>query len=180
MLRIVDKTTRQQDLDFKPSERVIFLAGPCPRGSTEQTQWQNQWHAAAVGLVKQYTSWEDTTVCIPLPYETDKAFEEGVAWEDTCMERADAILFWVPRDLEKLPGFTTNVEFGEYLKSGKIILAYPEGAPKMRYMAVKARWHDIPVSHDLEGAVREAVSLAASRATQRNRPEADSLGAFLS
>ena len=174
---VIDKTTRLQDLHFGAGT-VLFLAGPCPRGNTEQTQWQSQWHAQAVELLGQ--SGYDGTVCIPLPYETDKDFEEGVAWEDACMQRADAILFWVPRDLDKLPGFTTNMEFGEYLKSGKVVLAYPEGAPKMRYLDVKARWHSIPVVHDLVSAVREALQLAESKWAEGASEGSDSIGAFLS
>lgn len=160
MTRVIDKTTPVSSLDFGDGP-VLFLAGPCPRGTTEQTQWQGQWHAQAVEILNRYGY--NITVCIPLPYETDKDFEDGVRWEDACMNRADAILFWVPRDLEKLPGFTTNVEFGEYMDSGKVVLAYPEGAPKMRYLEVKARWKGITVLHSLEGAVLESVSLSIRR-----------------
>ena len=56
----------------------------------------------------------------------------------------------MPRDLKMLPGFTSNVEFGEWMKSGKVILGYPEGAPKMRYLHMKANTYDIPVFHTLK------------------------------
>lgn len=36
-------------------------------------------------------------------------------WEHLAIESCDVLMFWVPRDLETLPGFTTNVEFGYWL-----------------------------------------------------------------
>jgi hypothetical protein len=36
--------------------------------------------------------------------------------------------------LETLPGFTTNVEFGRYVGSGRCVYGRPEGAPHTRYL----------------------------------------------
>jgi hypothetical protein len=146
-MNIVDKTT--QDLKAL-SGATIFLAGPCPRGSLGETQWQDQWHGKAVEYLELRGF--KGNVCIPLPY-LNEDFEKGVVWEDHYLNNSNVILFWVPRDLDKLPGFTTNVEFGEYLKSGKCVLAYPEDAPKMRYLAVKAKWHGIPIAHTMEEGI---------------------------
>jgi hypothetical protein len=57
-----------------------------------------------------------------------------VEWEDEALTRCTLIVFWVPRDLKTLPGFTTNVEFGMYLRSGKIIYGRPDNAPETRYL----------------------------------------------
>jgi hypothetical protein len=43
-------------------------------------------------------------------------------------------VFWIPRDLVWLPGFTTNVEFGRYIGSGKCVYGRPDSAPKNRYL----------------------------------------------
>ena len=82
--------------------------------------------------------------------ETAKKYgDEQVRWEWHCLDRAAAIAFWVPRDLTTLPGFTTNVEFGLYCRSGRAFLGYPQGAPRMRYLDRLARAQNVPVFHDL-------------------------------
>ena len=50
------------------------------------------------------------------------------------MERADALMFWIPRRLWDLPGLTTNLEWGVWHQSGKVVLGAPPGTPKMRYL----------------------------------------------
>ena len=55
-----------------------------------------------------------------------------VEWEDTCLHLSDVVAFWVPRDLATLPGFTTNVEWGRWESSGRVVLGAPDGAPGMR------------------------------------------------
>ena len=49
---------------------------------------------------------------------------------------ADIILFYIPRKLPELPGFTTNVEFGMYLakRPENVILCCPHNAEKNRYL----------------------------------------------
>ena len=53
---------------------------------------------------------------------------DQVEWEFTCLEAATVIAFWIPRDLISLPGFTTNVEFGRYVGSGKCVYGRPASA----------------------------------------------------
>lgn len=158
-MNIIDKT---KGMDTPAVGQTIFLAGPCPRGSLKETQWQNQWHNDAVEYLR--LKGFEGNVCIPLPY-LNEDFEQGVVWEDTFLQKSNVILFWVPRDLETLPGFTTNVEFGEWMKSGKCVLAFPEGAPKMRYLVVKAKWNGIPVAHTLEEGLDMALELLTKGAT---------------
>lgn len=158
-MNIIDKTHPLDELKGS-STFSLFLAGPCPRGSREDSAWEKQWHGEAVQMIKDICMEleipSNITVCIPLPYASDD-FQEGVDWEENYLEDAEHILFWIPRDLEKLPGFTTNVEFGEWMKSGKCTLAYPEGAPKMRYLQAKAEKYSIPVYHDLREALKRII-----------------------
>ena len=86
------------------------------------------------------------------------SYEEQIRWEWACLERADAIVFWVPRELTTLPGFITNIEFGLHCRSGKVLLGYPPGAPKMRYLHLLAGAWNIPVFHDLSDLLRSAVA----------------------
>lgn len=142
MVTVIDKTTSPEAFT-SPVKASIFLAGPCPRDYG--TSWQNTWHGEAVRMLEQ--AGFDGHVYIPLPFVGE--YTEGVAWEDHFLSMADVILFWVPRSLPDMPGFTTNIEYGEWMDSGKVVLGYPEGAAKMRYLDYKAKKHDVPVFRTL-------------------------------
>lgn len=146
-LIVVDKTVSPAQF-AGPAKRSIFLAGPCPRGPAASS-WKSTWHAEAVRLLEQ--AGFDGHVFIPLPFVGD--YLDGIAWEDHFLNLADVILFWVPRKLPDMPGFTTNIEFGEWMKSGKVVLGYPEDAEKMRYLDAKAQSFKVPVTHDLSAAL---------------------------
>lgn len=60
--------------------------------------------------------------------------EKQINWEYDHLHMAKLIVFWVPRDLETLPGFTTNCEYGYWLRSGKILYGRPESAHKISYL----------------------------------------------
>jgi hypothetical protein len=107
------------------TEPAIFLAGPTPRSDDVAT-----WRPRAVELFAAATFAGD--LLLPEPFVGD--FDSQVAWERAGLEQATLIIFWVPRNLDDLPGFTTNVEFGRYVTSGKILYGRPHQAPKTRYL----------------------------------------------
>lgn len=59
---------------------------------------------------------------------------DQVEWEWKGLENCSAIVFWVPRELETMPAFTTNVEFGSYVRSGRAYYGRPDGSPKNDYL----------------------------------------------
>jgi nucleoside 2-deoxyribosyltransferase len=61
-------------------------------------------------------------------------YEDQIQWELDAMNMADVIVFFVPRSLDSLPAFTTNVEFGYWLRSGKIVFGDTPHAEKNRYL----------------------------------------------
>ena len=61
-------------------------------------------------------------------------FYNNAEWEHEALNDATVISAWVPRELETMPAFTTNVEFGYFVKSGKLMYGRPKGAPKTRYL----------------------------------------------
>lgn len=107
----------------------LFLGGPTPRSHSIKS-----WRPEAVRILNDLGF--PGTVLIPERREWDVRFDylDQVEWEFTGLERADALLFWVPRDLDHLPGFTTNVEFGRYVGSGRVVYGRPEGRPHNRYL----------------------------------------------
>lgn len=136
----------------KTLAKSIFLAGPSPRGPEDPS-----WREEALEILESLGY--DGVTFVPLPEDGQwpKVYDDQVDWETRCLNMADVVVFWVPRDLERLPAFTTNVEFGLWLESGKAVLGYPEGAAKMRYLDWHARRAGLPVFDTLEATLREAV-----------------------
>jgi len=136
----------------KSINKSIFLAGPTPRQKDVDEKYF--WRKEAIKILEK--KGYDGTVFSPEFHA--KSYEEQVEWENKCLSIADCILFWIPRDLEVLPGFTTNVEYGEWMKSGKIVLGFPETAAKVRYLKEKAMMYKIPMSVTLEETIDNALS----------------------
>jgi hypothetical protein len=107
----------------------LFLAGPTPRSPTVPS-----WRPQALELLRGL----DFTGMVLVPERRDWSakfsYLDQVEWEYAGLESCSVIAFWVPRDLETLPGFTTNVEFGRYVGSGRCVYGRPERAPQTLYL----------------------------------------------
>ena len=108
---------------------TIFLAGPTPRKSTVQS-----WRPEAIAHLRRlgYTG----AVLVPEPQDGEwpEDYEDQLQWELSMRRAADMVVFWVPRELETMPAFTTNVEFGADFETGKALYGRPDAAPKNRYL----------------------------------------------
>ena len=108
--------------------RSIFLAGPTPR-SQEVPSWRPQ----ALDLLEKMNF--GGTVLVPERRgDRNYDFRSQVEWEWEGLEGCDKIVFWVPRELKTMPAFTTNVEFGSYVRSGRALYGRPDGCPKNDYL----------------------------------------------
>jgi 8-oxo-dGTP pyrophosphatase MutT (NUDIX family) len=74
---------------------------------------------------------------------------------------ADVVMMWVPREIKSMPAFTTNVEFGMFVRSGRLVYGRPEGAPKTRYL--DKVYQDNPLETPLSTTLDELVAQAISR-----------------
>jgi hypothetical protein len=130
-------------------ERTLFLAGPTPR-SPEVPSWRTR----ALELLADF----DGHVFVPEDAggEVRGEYHDQIAWELAALARADCILFWVPRRLDTMPAFTTNVEFGLFSGSGRAVFGAPPAAEKVRYLVELARRKGVPVVDSLDEAVAEA------------------------
>lgn len=151
------RLTYAQEWPSGEFSRSIFLAGPSPRGNDEY-----DWRKSARTLLHRLGF--DGMVYIPLPrdgvfHQEDFDHTTQIDWELAHLEKAGAIVFWIPRDLKSLPGFTTNVEFGRFSRGGRTVLGYPEGAPKMRYLRRIAEIDGVPVFHDMEATLTAAIDM---------------------
>ncbi len=149
-------------------QAAVFLAGPSPR-SPEVASWRPEMIDL---LAARWTCDGPLVVFVPEPFAED--WSAQVEWEERCLHLADVVLFWVPRDLETLPGLTTNVEWGMWHDSGRAVLGAPPDAPSNRYLFHYARKHGVPTAstpaETAEAALREIGSGAYRRAGERSVP----------
>lgn len=109
-------------------ERSIFLVGPTPRAATGGESWRPR----MLDILR--SRGYDGIVYVPEPEDGSwsRDYIAQLDWEQRHLHGCDLILAWVPRDLERLPGFTTNIEFGQFLSSGRLLYGRPEGSPKTK------------------------------------------------
>jgi len=111
------------------NEKSIFLAGPTPRSAEVKT-----WRKEACAKIEKLGF--DGVVYVP-EYSSHKPLEEylnQVEWERDALSNASVIVFWIPRSLPDMPAFTTNVEFGYWIHTGKVIYGRPDDSEKNRYL----------------------------------------------
>ena len=145
----------------KMIKKSIFLAGPTPRNELTES-----WRKNALDILDRLGY--DGTVYIPEP--EDKAFYDNydsqIEWEHAAMDAADIIVFWIPRDLSvdernnlRMPAFTTNVEFGLYISSGKVSIGFPDGTEHTNYLKHLAEERDINTFNTLEDTLKNALEI---------------------
>ena len=137
-------------------KKSIFLAGPTPRSDQVKS-----WRPEAIKFLE--AAGYDGVVFDPEDEKYDKLTslekDEQIRWEQSCLDRADCILFWIPRDLVTMPALTTNVEFGLYVSSGRAVLGTPPEAPRNYYLQFVGRKEKIPQADTLAGTVDLALKM---------------------
>lgn len=144
------------DEEVIKGKKSIFLAGPTPRGEnasswrTDVCKTLEELGFDGVVYVPEYSSWK--------PRES---YDDQAMWEREALTEATVIIFWIPRTLPDMPGFTTNVEFGYWLHSGKVIYGRPDDAKKIKYLdwLYELDYKKKPIN-DLYSLLEESVKLA--------------------
>ena len=67
-------------------------------------------------------------------WEAKANYDNQANWEREALSSASVIVFWVPREFPDMPAFTTNVEFGYWIHTGKILYGRPNNAEKIKYL----------------------------------------------
>ena len=131
--------------------KSVFLAGPSHRDFSKKS-----WREDAIKIFEEVNL--DVDVFIPEPRDgkspAEWTYSRQVSWEVEHLKKATTIIFWIPRNLETLPGFTTNIEFGEWLHSDKIVVGAPKDAEKNRYLRERCDRLKIPWMTSLEACVK--------------------------
>ena len=152
----MDVIFADQALEVRPPS--IFLAGPTPRAAGVRS-----WRPEALELLRELGF--AGVVLVPERQDWSARFSylDQVEWEYAGLETCSVLAFWVPRDLDTLPGFTTNVEFGRYVGSGRCVYGRPPDAPHTRYLD----WLYNKLTANSPQSTLEATMRAAIEATRR-------------
>lgn len=139
---------------------AVMLLGPTPRSDTVPS-----WRPAAIDLLAE--RWHGAEPLFVLSPESRggrraKHYDDQVASELAMIQAATVQLFWIPRCLQTLPGFTTNVEAGMcFAEPGRMVLGCPPDCPdpiRNRYLIWHARRLGIPVCTTLSDVVDAALN----------------------
>ena len=141
----------------QPLEKSIFLAGPSPRKPAPGAEPVPSWRPAGCVILQEL----DFRGLVLVPelesLSAPDDYDAQIPWEWEGLNMGTVVVFWVARDLKNLPGYTTNVEFGLLVSSGKVVLGYPKGTPKTAYFDQLAKRYNIKVHHTLQETLAEAV-----------------------
>ncbi|XRQ02716.1 nucleoside 2-deoxyribosyltransferase domain-containing protein [Actinomadura welshii] len=133
---------------------AVFLAGPTPRSADVPS-----WRPGAVA--ERRRRWRgDGRLVVFVPEDRHARhfdYDAQVGWEERCLHLSDEVIFWVPRDPAAMPAFTTNVEWGMWHDSGRVVFGAPPEAPGNRYLLHYAAASGVPVADDLAGTVAAAL-----------------------
>lgn len=134
--------------------KSLFLAGPTPRSSEVKS-----WRPKALRLLAELGY--DGVVMVPERRSAEAQVDYGdqIGWETQGLNLADCILFWVPREKQTMPAFTTNVEFGEWFKSGKVVFGAPPEAESVNYLKARGADYFVPVADTLADTLEQALEL---------------------
>lgn len=143
--------------------KSLFLAGPTPRHDDIPS-----WRPRALQFLEQKRY--DGVVFIPenRPGSDIAPPVDGEypAWEQKMMNMSDLIPIWMERDFKihpkdnmpTMPALTTNVEFGLYAGSGKVLFGPPDGVNNS-YFKFKSGVFHIPQFETLESMLDEALKI---------------------
>ncbi len=126
---------------------AIFLAGPTPRANTGLPSWRPE--------ALRYLEEGGYDGVVFVPEDEDGTWQHNydaqIEWEELCLNLADIIIFWIPRELTHMPAFTTNDEWGFWKAKdpAKLILGTPKDAPKVRYQRYYAEKLHVPLHDNL-------------------------------
>jgi hypothetical protein len=137
---------------LEPLRQSIFLAGPTPR-SPEVASWRPE----AIRKLAEMGFLGEVYVPESADWKSHTSYDAQVHWEWEALKQASVIVFWVPREIDTMPAFTTNVEFGDWVKSGKVIFGAPVDAPKMNYLRMLGKKYNVPCFSTLDETLQAAV-----------------------
>jgi len=160
------KIVRAQEPFPKEVIKSIFLLGPIPRlATTMYLSWKAEVYRILEELGYDGIVYDPEHKSAPDQREVDYNGAAQIKWEVEALYRADLIVAWIPRQFPDMPALTSNIEMGEWFKSGKMLLGYPQGTERMGYITFRGtewlaeayRW-EVPVYHSLVAMLQAALA----------------------
>lgn len=149
--------------------KSLFLAGPSLRPGQEKEI--ESWRKDALKILED-KGFDGVVFCPEnrgFGFDNpDFNYDDQIEWEDKYLNIADCIVFWVPRDLSldssgkiKLPAFTTNVEWGAWADSGKVVFGSPSDIAKRKnkYLKFYADRYNVPEGETLTETLEHAMEM---------------------
>lgn len=137
-------------------KKSIFLAGPTPRDKDTKS-----WRVDACNILKKIGF--DGIVYVPeySSWKPKADYVDQATWEREALTFSTIIVFWIPRKLPDMAAFTTNVEFGYWLHSKKVLYGRPDDASKIKYLdwLYKVDYGKTPINN-LEQLLEESILMA--------------------
>jgi len=140
MMRVIHSIDYATPMEHGRLRASVFLAGPTPRDPGVPS-----WRPEAIELFRSmgHDGW------IFVPEAVDRRWDwnadDQLHWEQRHLEQASVIMFWIPRSEDKLPGLTTNLEFGMWISAdpGRVVFGAPADAWKMKPLEHYGRVHGV-------------------------------------
>lgn len=145
--------------------KSIFLLGPIPRTpKTKPLSWKPEAYRLLEELGYDGVVYDPEHEEAPDGNVVNYNKKPQIDWEVEAMRRADVIVAWIPRQFPDMPAMTSNIELGEWFKSGKLILGYPKDTSRMDYINYRStqwlrkiyKWQ-VPVYNDLKQTLSVAL-----------------------
>ncbi len=153
-------------LEEFPNEytKSIFLAGPTPRNNAEKS-----WRVEAISILEKLGY--DGVVFVPEQKGKFKDYSKQIEWETEGLNRADCIIFWINRELREdfeNIGLTTNIEWGKWSSSGKVVIGFPDDSPRNKYIRYNAKELGLKVNKTLNETISNALSMIGNGSYRKN------------
>lgn len=143
--------------DLSEIKNAIFLAGPCPRSNYGEEDWREKIYDIFDSLEFRGVLLNPTND----KYDANNAdeFKLQTQWEYEGMKKASAIIFWLDRS-DKHPGFTSNVEIGNWMGKKGVFVAMPADCTKHANRYIRTRLEQIgqKVYDTLEEVIQAVVA----------------------
>lgn len=141
----------------KSFSKSLYLAGPTPRSNAVKS-----WRTEALQILDDLNY--DGVVFVPEARDGKNypEYDNQITWEQKMLNVADCILFWINRELRddfENIGLTTNIEWGEWLQSGKIVVGFPEESCKNNYIKYQCDELQIEKHNTLKKTINAAINM---------------------